>query len=164
MEKYVIQLLDNIAYATENVNWPFIRKESYNIWEIPMPEEEARNAPQRNLETWTGLCKEQFPPQEMLTDDQVSRLLDALNEMLNAYNWSLVLQIEVPERIQYGTIREMFNQTAKVLQWQYGSFGVCRPGTELGKCALGEYCQCAFTPAYFQVYTDEELTPEEERG
>jgi hypothetical protein len=40
MDKYVKQLLDDITHATENVDWPFIRKESYDIWEIPFPEEE----------------------------------------------------------------------------------------------------------------------------
>lgn len=57
----------------------------------------------------------------------------------------------------------MFNQTAKVLQWQYGFFEVCRPGTEHGKCALGEYCECAFYADLFSDSEDEELTPEEER-
>jgi hypothetical protein len=164
MEKYVTQLLDDIAYATENVSWPFIRKESYDIWEAPMAEEEERNAPVRELETWTGLCKEQFPPPDMLTEEQLARLLDALKKMLVAYNWSFVLQIEVPERIQYATIRDMFNQAAKVLQWQHGFFEVCRPATEPGKCALGEYCQCAFFNELFSGFVDEELTPEEERA
>ena len=164
MEKYVTQLLDDIAYATDNVSWPFIRKESYDIWEVPMPDEEERNAPLRDLETWTGLRKEQFPPPEMLTDEQLTMLLEALKKMLIAYNWSLVLQIEVPERIQYATIRDMFNQTAKILQWQDGFFEVCRPGTEHGKCALGEYCQCAFYAELFSGFVDEELTPKEERS
>lgn len=164
MERYLTQLLDDIAYATENVNRPFLRKESYDIWEVPMPEEEERNAPQRNLETWTGLCKEQFPSPEMLTDEQLIRLLEALKKMLLAYNWSLVLQLEVPERIQYATIRDMFNQTAKVLQWQDGFFEVCRPGTEHGKCVLGEYCQCTFYAKLFSGFVDEELPLVEERA
>jgi hypothetical protein len=163
MEKYISQLLDDIAYATENVSWPFIRKDGYDLWEVPMPDEEKRHAPLRDLETWTGIRKELLPPQEMLSDDQLTRLLKALKKMLDAYNWSLVLQIKVPDRIQYATIRDMFDQTAKVLQWQSGFFQVCRPGTAHGKCALGEYCQCAFYADLFSGSDDEELAPEEER-
>lgn len=164
MKKYISQLLDDIAYATENVSWPFIRKESYDLWVVPMPGEEERNAPVRDLETWTGIRKEQFPSPDMLTDEQIARLLAALKKLLLAYNWSLVLQIEVPERIQYATLRDMFNQTAKVLQWQGGFFEVCRPGTEHGKCALGEYCQCAFYSDIFSDFENEKLTLAEERS
>lgn len=163
MEKYISQLLDDIAYATGNVSWPYIRKESYDLWEVPSPDEENKNAPLRDLETWTGIRKEQLPPPEMLTDKQLTILLAAVTKMLDAYNRSFVLQIEVPQRIQYATIRDMFNQTAKVLQWQYGFFEVCRPGTEHRKCVLGEYCQCAFYADLFSGFEDEELTPEEER-
>lgn len=163
MKNYISQLLDDIAYATENVNWPYIRKESYDLWEVPLPEEEERNAPVRDLEIWTGIRKEQLPPAAMLTDEQVAALLKSLTTMLDAYNCPLVLQITVPERIQYAAIRDMFNQTVKVLQWQYGFFELCRPGTEHGKCALGEYCQCAFYADLFSEFEDEDLSPEEER-
>lgn len=164
MQTYVNQLLDDIAYASANVAWPFIRKESYELWEVPTPEEEKRNAPVRALEAWTGIRKEELPPPDMLTDQQVSKLLEALEKMLLAYNWSFVLQIEVPERIQYATIRDMFNQTATLLQWQDGFFELCRPGTPHGKCALGDYCQCAFYAELFSGFVNEDLTPEEERA
>ena len=162
MEQYVTQLLADIAFATENVSWPFIRKAGYDILEIPIFDEE-KYAPFRELEEWTGLRKEQFPPVEMLSDDQVSRLLAALATMLAAYNWSFILQTKVPERIQYATIREMFNQQAQVFQWQDGFFEFCRPATEHHKCTLGEYCQCAFYAELFSGFVDEGLTPEEER-
>ena len=164
MEKYISQLLDDIAYATENVDWPYVKKESYEFWEVPSPDEERKNAPLRHLETSTGIRKEQLPPPEILTDKQVTTLLQALTKMLDAYNWSLVLQITVPERIQYATIRDMFDQTVTVLQSQDGFFELCRPGTEHGKCALGEYCQCAFYVDLCSEFSDDdELTLEEER-
>lgn len=84
--------------------------------------------------------------------------------MLNDYNWSFVLQTEVPERIQYAAIRDNFNQQAKVKRWHMGFFELCIPGTEHGKCALGEYCQCSFFAELFSGFIDEELTPEEERA
>jgi hypothetical protein len=163
VEKYICQLLVDIAYVTENVSWPFVEKGGdLHDW-IPSDEEE-RNAPVRDLEEWTGICSEQLPPAEMLSDSQVCRLLDVLKKMLDTFNWSFVLQTEVPERIQYAAIRDQFNQRAKVKRWHYGFFELCRPGTEHGKCALGEYCQCAFYNDFFAGYTDEESSPEEERA
>lgn len=164
MEEYLTQLLDDIRHATENVSWPYIRKESYDLWEVPRPDEEVRYAPVRELETWTGLRKEQLPPHEMLSDEQVTTLLKALLKTLESYNCCFVLQTQVPHRIQYATIRDMFNQTTKVLQWKTGFFDLCRPGTAHGKCALGEYCQCAFYAELFSQFEEEEPMSDEERA
>ena len=48
-------------------------------------------------------------------------------------------------------------------RWHMGFFEMCKPGTEHGKCALKEYCQCAFFAELFKDMIDEDLTPEEER-
>ena len=100
----------------------------------------------------------------MLKDEQVNDLLNALKKMLDACNWSFVLQTEAPERIQYAAIRDNFNQQAKVMQWNMGFFKLCRAGTEHKKCALGEYCQCAFYADFFSKFVNEDLSPEEERS
>jgi hypothetical protein len=163
MEKYIKQLLADIYYAAENVSLPFVE----GRWELHdwiTDDEEDKTALVRNLEEWTGISKAQLPPHERLTDVQVHQLLIALKKLLDAYNWSFVMQTEVPERIQYMAIRDNFNQEAKVKRWHRGFFECCRPGTEHGKCAFGEYCQCAFYAELFSGFTDEELSPEEERA
>ena len=156
MEKYTEQLLADIAYATENVSVPFANRElELHNW---MPEEEEeKTAPIRNLEEWTGINMVQLPPHEMLSDAQVMDVLNALKKMLDAYNWCFVLQIVVPERIQYTAMRENFNQEAKIKQWHMGFFELCRQGTEHKKCALGEYCHCAFFAELFSGFTDDEI-------
>jgi hypothetical protein len=163
MERYIEQLLLDIAATAENISLPFAeRKVELHDW--LSPEEEDQTAPIRNLEDWTGIREEQLPPAKMLTDQQVHRLLNALKKMLDAYNWSFVLQTEVPERIQYAAIRDNFSQQAKIKRWHMGFFELCRPGTEHGKCELGEYCQCSFYAELFSEFSDEELSPEEERA
>ncbi len=163
MEKYIQQILQDISNATENVSSPFAERE-LNLHDWLTDEEEDKTAPVRNLEEWTGIHKVQLPPAEMLTDWQSLCLLDALKKMLDAYNWSFVLQTEVPERIQYAAIRDNFNQEAKIKRWHQGFFELCRKGTEQGKCALEKYCQCAFYAELFSGFIDEELSPEEERA
>ena len=163
MERYVEQLLEDIACATENVDWPY-REAGLGIHDWVSDEEEERTAPRRPLEEWTGIRKAQLPPAEQLDDDQVRRLLQALKAMLDAHNWSFVLQTQVPERTQYAAIRDNFDQEAKVKRWHMGFFQLCRPGTPHGECALGEHCQCRFYEEFWAGCVDEDLSPEEERA
>ncbi len=165
MENYLNQLIADIAYATENLSWPYVKKESYDLSDWVSEEEEERMAPIRQLEDWTGIRKEMLPPQEMLSDEQVERLFKALNKLLDECNCLFVVQIEVPIRVQYATIRDYWEQSCKVKQQRMGFFEYCRPNTEHGKCAMGEkYCHCAFFKEMFKDMIDEDLTPEEERA
>jgi hypothetical protein len=163
MEKYVEQLPSEIQYSGENLSWSYVEKE-LELWDWTSDEDEDKTAPLRELEEWTGIKKEQLPPVEMLNDKQVNRLLDALKKMLDAYNWSFVLQTDVPRRIQYAAIRDNFDQQTKVKSWHMGFFELCRTGTEHKSCALGEYCQCGFYAELFKDMVDEDLTPQEERA
>ena len=45
-----------------------------------------------------------------------------------------------------------------------GFFELCKEGTEHFKCALGEYCQCAFFAELCSHFIHENLTLEEERA
>lgn len=163
MEKYIIQLLADIRFASENVSSPFVEKQ-LELQDWMSDEEEDKTAPVRNLEEWTGISQEMLPPGAMLNDEQAHQVLEALKKMLDAYNWSFVLQTQVPDRIQYAAIRDNFNQQAKLKRLHIGFFELCKPGTEHGKCALGKYCQCAFYTELFSDFVDEELSPEEERA
>jgi hypothetical protein len=163
MEKYITQLLSDIEFATQNVAYPFATH-NLQLSDWVSEEEENLTAPIRNLQDWTGIGKDQLPPHEMLSDNQVSHLLKALNKMLDAYNCSFVLQTDVAERIQYTCIRENFDQEVKVKQWHMGFFAFCKPGTEHGKCSLGDFCQCAFYAELYSKFVEEDLTPEEERA
>ena len=166
MEKYINQLLSDISQATDNAKLSFVQSEvnMQNIHEWISDDEESQTAPVRNLEEWTGIRQEQLPPTEMLTDIQLSKLLNALIKMLDAYNWSFILLLETPERIKYNAIRHHFNQQAKVKRWHMGFFDVCKENSTLGECALGEYCQCLYYQEMFSDFLDEELSPEETRA
>jgi hypothetical protein len=162
MEKYFQQLLSDIDYAKQHASFPVT---GHDLADWLSEQDEDRTAPTRNLEEWTGITAEMLPPESMLNDEQVTMLLKSLNKMLDAYNCCFVIaQGEPPERIQYEAIRENFNQDVKVKSWHMGFFELCKPGTEHGKCALGQYCQCAFFAELFANFIDEDLTPEEERA
>lgn len=163
MQQYLSQLLGDIEEATQHVSMPFVEKEvSLHDW--LSPEEEEASAPTRNLPQWTGITPDMLPPATRLTDAEVHDVLEALKKMLDAYNCCFVLQTEVPERIQYETIRQSMDQEVKVRQWHMGFFQMCKSGTPHKTCALGEYCQCAFYEEFFVGRIEEELSPEEERA
>jgi hypothetical protein len=162
MQRYLEQLFDDIATAIDHVKKA--PSKGYDLFDWISNEEEERTAPIRNLQEWTGIYQEMIPPESRLSDLQVHLLLNALKQLLDAYNCCFVLQIEVPERIQYATIRGNFNQDVKVKTWHMGFFALCKPNTEHGKCTLGNYCECAFLADLFSDFVDEELSPEEERA
>jgi len=163
MEAYITQLIEDIKSSMDHAPCPHIPPQGIDFRDVPTPDEEQRAARVCQLEELTRISKDQLPPMEMLSDPEVSRLLDALKEMLNEYNWCFVLQNEVPERLQYAALRENFNQLVKVKYWNTGFFEVCRPGTEHKKCALGEHCQCAFYAELFKDFEEEKPITEEER-
>ena len=162
MEKYLLQLLADIAQATESVD-RHCPDGPFDIWDWIPDDEEDKTAPRKQLEDWTGIRKAQLPPDEQLNDEQIHLLLGALNKMLNEHNWMFVLQIAVPERVQYRALRDNLDQEAIVKCWHMGFFELCKKGTAHGDCALGEYCHCQLFAEMFAGMVDEDLSPEEER-
>lgn len=143
MEKYIKQLLTDIDSATRQVRLPFIDRE-LTIQNWISPDEEEAIAPVRILSEWTGITVDMLPPVSLLTESQVGELLESLKKMLGAYNCHFVLQMTVPEEIQYETIRQNLDQSIKIRRWHMGFFQFCRPDTIWHKCVLGAYCHCAF--------------------
>lgn len=161
MQKYLLQLLTDIETDSKNINFLFIEKElSIHDW---ISAEEAAMAPVRNLSEWTGIAPEMLPPASMLKKKEIETLLHSLKQMLAVYKCHFILQTEVPEDIQYETIRLNLNQNVKVKQWNLGFFDMCKRNTSPKSCALGNYCQCAFYIEFFAGQIEEHLTPEEER-
>lgn len=163
MERYLSQLHADIEYSITHLNHPCADVKTGNC-DWVSEDEEDRQAPVRNLQEVTGIQQEMLPPAAMLSDAQLHLLLEALKKLLDAYNWIFVLQIAVPESIQYETIRNNFDQPIKLKCLHMGFFRLCQPGTAHEQCALKEYCHCKFFDEMFGDMVDEELTPEEERA
>lgn len=164
MRHYLNQLFTDLALATENLAWPYIKQTEVSLHDWKSAEEEEATAAIRNLPQWTGILPEMFPPSGMLKDEEIHEVLKSIMALLAACNCHVVFQTEVPERFQYEAIRQNFDQDVKVFQWNDGFFQFCKPNTPLKTCALGEHCQCAFYAELFEGFVEENLTPEEERA
>ena len=161
MDEYVEYLLMDINAARARACFPSTG-ESVDWFDWIPDEEEDKTAPVRSLEEWTGISACQLPDAELLNYNQLCKLLEALKEMLDAYNCCFVLQTVVPESIQYRALKDNFDQQVKVKRWHMGFFEFCRPGTEHRKCALREYCQCEFVESLCSGFDDDDRTPDEQ--
>ncbi|MEM1124771.1 MAG: hypothetical protein AAGJ18_30315, partial [Bacteroidota bacterium] len=168
LQRYIDQLLEDIQVATENVPEPWSPADEEVDEEFGLLPwmEDPENAPTKSLEEWTTLKKEQFPPENRLTDRQVEVLLKAVKNMLDHYNCSAVFQIEVPPRIQYRVIRTRFQQEVPMLKANYYFFEFCdkKDNQDRSTCILGEkYCHCAFFEAFFDRFEDDQASEEMEQ-
>lgn len=162
MQRYIEQLLEDIAFAVQRINDEYAHLHPH-LRDWVSEEEEDALAQVHPLEEWTGIRQEQLPPATLLTDEQVAVLLKALHQLLDACNWAAVLQTLVPPRTEYTAMRAAWPQAIRVKRWHMGFFDWCLPDTLHGACALGEHCQCAFYESLREQFTDEPLSPEEER-
>lgn len=162
MEKYLQQLLQDIAYATQNVASPYADTPT-NIWDWISDEEEDKIAPRIQLEEWTGIQQSQLPPTELLTDEQIHVLYAALEKMLSEYNYSIIFHFSIPNRIAYQVLQTNFSQEAIQKRWHYGFFEICKAKKSHPDCLLGKSCHCAYFEELHANFIEEDLTPEEER-
>jgi hypothetical protein len=164
MQQYIDQLLEDIARATANIAWPYPKKSGASLGDWKSLEEENVTAPVRNLPQWTGIFPHMLPPASQLDEVQLQALLKGLINLLSACNCHLVFQTNVPEAIQYEVIRENFDQTVRVMEWNDGFFEVCKSGRVTTSCLMGSHCQCAFYDDLFKDFVEEDLSPEHERA
>ena len=164
MGKYLQQLLQDIAYATENVSSPYADElTDISIWDWISDEEEDKIAPCIQLEEWTGIQQSQLPPAALLTDEQIEVLYAALKKMLDAYNYSIVFIVSIPDRIAYQVLQSNYSQEAIQKRWHMGFFEICKTKKSHPDCLLGEKCHCAYFEELHANFIEEDLTPKEER-
>lgn len=140
MEKYLNYLLADIAAATANVPVLTFEDSEEGPSFIPIDEEE-KMARRERLGDWMGLRQEWFPPAGRLRDDQMSRLLEAMNQCLDAYNFIPHYPTGLPLRKRYEVLVTQLGKEVPILvhnPWQI-DFCDYEPRT----CPFGEsFCQC----------------------
>ncbi|MEM1120003.1 MAG: hypothetical protein AAGJ18_06105 [Bacteroidota bacterium] len=164
MEKYLQQLLQDLQYATEHVSWPYPEKESVSLGDWISEEEEEKTAPRIQLEEWTGIQQAQFPPAHLLTDAQIDRLYQAIDNMLTAHNYHATFMFSMPTRTKYQVVRQHFQQEAIQKEWHMGFFELCFTNTSHPDCLMGEACHCAYFEEMSKNWIEDTRTPEEQRA
>lgn len=163
VQKYLNQLIDDIETATQNGIEAYAVQQEDKI-ELLSWLDEAEKIPTQALDEWCNIKQTQLPPDHRLNDQQISCLLDKIKQLLDAYNCSVVFQLNVPKRLQYQVIRAHFSQQVPTIKVNYFNFSFCEENADRETCILGpKYCHCAFFDAFFEKFsnaTQEETTEE----
>jgi len=140
MQNYLAQLIADIQQAAKN-----LPPKPY--YDIP-PEAEGieyviewENALAKPMQEWFGIAKENFPPPEKLTDDQLAMMVDELLKLWDAWRFEPILPENLPDEIAYKALTGFFD---KPVAW------VSEGELQLELCDLNpddcpftsEYCMC----------------------
>ncbi|MCB0559509.1 MAG: hypothetical protein H6573_05315 [Lewinellaceae bacterium] len=140
MEKYLNYLLTDIAAAAANVPVLTFEESDEGPSFIPLDEEE-KMARREILGDWIGLRQELFPPAHRLNDDQMSHLLDAMNQCLDVYNFIPHFPSGLPVRKRYEVLVAQLGKEVPILMHNSWQIDFCE--YEPHSCPFGEsFCQC----------------------
>ncbi len=99
---------------------------------------EWENAKSKPMQEWLGISKENFPPPETLTDDQLAMMLDEILKLWATWRLYPNLPGDLPTAIAYKVLTDFFD---KPIAW------VSQGGMILNLCDL-DTDNCPFTKAY----------------
>lgn len=164
MDKYLQQLLEDLKSATQHVAWPFPDDQSdaaaVGDWLTEQDEEKA--APRIQLEEWTGIQQTQFPPEKLLSDEQIDQLFKAITDMLVAHNYTATFIFAMPTRTKYELLRTHFKQEVIQRQWHMGFFELCFTNKAHPNCLMGDACQCAYFEEISENLVEKDSSLEED--
>ena len=140
MHPYLPHLLSDItaAHRTEP-SLPIVAK----TFEEQMEEVErwvAGVEEPHTLGYYCGLAKENFPPSEQLTEEDLLLVCEALKKMMYSYNIGIDLPDELPAPLRYGLIVGTLNEKTAIPDNGVMHFDFCTGNAP--ECVLKEYCPC----------------------
>jgi hypothetical protein len=104
-------------------------------------EEEEKTARWEPLGQWIGIKKEWFPPICRLTEDQTSRIMNALSRCLYAFGFIPHFPSGLPVSKQYEVAVDYLLQRVPILVYNTYQLDFC--GYEPRSCPFGsKFCQC----------------------
>lgn len=128
MDKYIDQLIKEIEDKLEKLG-----ANNATAWDVPnlKKEEQAENmehveeflyGKEYELQDIIGLDRNSLPPPSKLTDTQISKLLLALNELLEFHHYQLAFPGELNDRIKYELLFEKLKE--KQVKTNFGNIGI----------------------------------------
>ncbi|MCU0328601.1 MAG: hypothetical protein MUE53_06385 [Chitinophagales bacterium] len=142
MEKYLNQLLEDILAAHKSENEANYSKNESIEAHFADVERYLSGDYDQILADVVGLNKEQFPPVEMLTENQMKLLTDALDKMLFSYNISTDLPDGLPINIAYSLMVSVLDRDIYIGNGD-GHIGIEFCHYEPQSCPFGDkFCSC----------------------
>lgn len=142
MHPYIPHLIEDIenAHRTANGDPP---KDSELSFEEQMEEVEnwatgSKTPPTLSQET--GLTAEQFPPSAMLTELEMTMVIDAFQQMLSSWNMHAEFPADLPVSCAYSLLNTLLEEEAWYLPGGTMHFDFCTGYAP--ECELKEHCPC----------------------
>ena len=142
MKRYVEQLIDDI-YAAQNQEEFELKTESKTfdfhneVDPFFSPGEESFKEVFGKV---CGIKTSQFPPVNLLTDEQMESICEAIERLLFSWNLQTDLPDELPVEKAYQLLIGIFDQKNTIVTSGHTDIEFCNstPNT----CAFGEFCEC----------------------
>ena len=109
MKKYLHQLIADMEQAAKNLP-------SKPYYDIPAEAEgieyvvEWENAKSKPMQEWFGIAKENFPPPDKLTDEELKRMVDEILKLWEAYHFDAALPDDLPPNVAYKVLTDYFDK------------------------------------------------------
>lgn len=136
MQNYINQLIEDLKKSKLAAPESPVLSEDYEEFEEQMLEIE--NAPDTNSDKLMGLSYEQFPPSEMLNEQQMQELINAIADTFNAYNMCADFPERMPLKMRYELLRDIFKEDIQYMPGFTHHYDFCTGNCE--DCKIAEYC------------------------
>ena len=140
MQKYLNHLIADMRQAAKN-----LPEKPY--YDIP-PEAEGieyviewENAEPKPMQEWFGIARENFPPPEKLTTEQLTKMVDEILKLWEAYNFEAMLPDGLPVDVAYKVLTDFFDKPVAWVSEGTSLINFCDADPE--HCPFPEeFCQC----------------------
>jgi hypothetical protein len=142
MNKYILQLLQDILDAHQKITDSEVSSETPKTFEEEMQEIEewATATSEHTFSYHCGLSKEMFPPAHLLNNKQLKQISDAFEKMMDSYRLDIDLPKRIPQAFRYELIVDTLNKHTFIPTSGFVSFDFCTGDPT--DCELKAYCPC----------------------
>lgn len=152
MHNYLAHLIADLRQAAKNLP-------TKPYYEIPPEAEdieyviEWENAEPKPMHEWFGITKENFPPPEKLTDEQLELMVGEILKLWEAYNFEADLPENLPAKIAYKVLVDYFDKPVTWISQGTSHIEFCDYEPE--NCPFPEeFCKCTDFDDDFDMSTE----------
>jgi len=102
-----------------------------------------------------GLTREQFPPFEKLSKQQLKKIVKAFYSLLHSWNLDVVIPKKFPQEERYKLLVPLLDKKTHILKNGMGYIEFCEYEPKI--CPFGSYCDC-------KDFLDDKFKPAEKKG
>ncbi len=142
MHPYIKHLLEDIKNAERSKN-DRLGYSKPTTFEKKMEEVErfVSGESERPISQFTGLNKENFPPSNQLTDEEMESVLIAYDQMLASWNTQIDWQKNMPINAKYDFLLK-FVLDEKLTPMNFGTMHLDFCPGDTTECVWEQYCYC----------------------